>query len=99
MQLEIRSVHFKADQKLELFITERVKKLLQFYDGVIGSEVSLKVDNTEGDNNKITEIRLNIPGNDLFAKKQSKSFEEATDEAVEALRKQLIKHKEKQRRK
>lgn len=97
MQIEIRSVHFKTDKKLDEFIEEKVGKLSQFYDGVINSEVSLKVANGESAENKITEIRLSIPGNDLYAKKQSKSFEEATDEACEALRRQLVKHKQKLR--
>lgn len=95
MQIEIRSIHFKADKKLEDFIKDKIEKLSQFYDGVIGGEVSLKLSNTETTENKITEIRLSIRGNDLYAKKQSKSFEEATDNAIEALRRQLIKHKEK----
>ena len=98
MQIDIRSVHFKTDKKLDDFIEEKVAKLAQYYDGVIGSEVSLKVANAESAENKITEIRLSIPGNDLYAKKQSKSFEEATDEACDALRRQLVKHKEKQRK-
>jgi len=98
MQIDIRAVHFKTDKKLDDFIEEKVAKLAQYYDGVIGSEVSLKVANVENAENKITEIRLSIPGNDLYAKKQSKSFEEATDEACEALRRQLVKHKEKQRK-
>jgi putative sigma-54 modulation protein len=97
MQLDIRSIHFKADKKLEDFITEKIGKLSQFYDGVIGTEVSLKLANSENADNKITEIRLNVRGNDLYAKKQSKSFEESTDQAVEALRRQLIKHKDKER--
>ena len=97
MQIDIRSIHFKADRKLEDFITEKVEKLSQFYDGVIGTEVSLKLSNSENADNKITEIRLNVRGNDLYAKKQSKSFEESTDNAVEALRRQLIKHKQKER--
>ena len=44
------------------------------------------------------EMRLIIKGNDLFAIKEAKSFEEASDSAVEALRKQLVKYKEKVRR-
>ncbi len=32
--------------------------------------------------NKEVEIRLFIPGNDLFAKKVAKNFEEATDDEV-----------------
>jgi putative sigma-54 modulation protein len=98
MQIEIRSIHFKADKKLEDFIKEKLDKLTQFYDGVIGTEVSLKLSNTETSDNKITEIRMNVRGNDLYAKKQSKTFEESTDEAVEALRRQLIKYKEKVRK-
>jgi putative sigma-54 modulation protein len=95
MQVKIHSVQFKADVKLENFIEEKVGKLNNFYDQIIGSEVFLRLENTNGPENKITEIRLSIPGNDLFAKKQSKTFEEATDQAVEALRRQIRKHKDK----
>lgn len=95
MNVQINAVKFKADKKLEDFIQSKVNKLTQFYDGVIGSEVTLKVDASEKPENKITEIRLKIPGNDLFAKKQTDSFEESTDIAVEALKRQLKKHKEK----
>jgi putative sigma-54 modulation protein len=41
---------------------------------------------------------LELPGNDLFAKKQSKSFEESTDSAVNALKRQITRHKNKLRR-
>jgi putative sigma-54 modulation protein len=57
--------------------------------------VILKLENTESRENKMVEIRLIVRGYDLFAKKQAKSFEEATDQAMEALKKQLIRHKEK----
>jgi putative sigma-54 modulation protein len=97
MKVNINSVHFKTDKKLDSFISDKVEKLSDLYDGIIGSEVTLRVNNGEDHDNKIAEIRLLVPGNDLFAKKQSKSFEEATDIAVDALRKQLTKHKEKQR--
>jgi len=95
MKVSINSVHFKADNKLEQFIERKVGKLSSFYDGVIGSEITLKVDKAETNDNKIAEIRVQIPGYDLFAKKQSGSFEEATDQVVSALRKQLEKHKSK----
>lgn len=95
MQVKIHSVQFKADQKLENFIEDKLGKLNNFYDQIVGSEVYLRIENTNGPENKITEIRLSIPGNDLFAKKQSKTFEESTDQAVEALRRQILKHKDK----
>lgn len=93
MNVSINSVKFKADKKLEEFVNDKVAKLSGVYDGIIGSEVTLKLDNVETPDNKIAEIRLLIKGNDLFAKKQSKTFEEATDNAVDALRKQLDRHK------
>ena len=93
MNVSINAVKFKADQKLEDFIQDKVGKLSGVYDGIIGSEVVLKIDNVAQPENKTAEIRLLIRGNDLFASKQSKSFEEATDSAIDALRKQLDKHK------
>ncbi len=45
--------------------------------------------------NKISEIKLELPGGPLFARKQSKTFEEATDQAIDALKKQITKHKQK----
>jgi len=95
MKINISSIHFKADQKLEDFIQEKLSKLSTTYEGVIGSEVTLKLDNSINTENKVAEIKLFVRGNDLFAKKQCKSFEEATDSAVDALRKQLTKRKEK----
>jgi putative sigma-54 modulation protein len=95
MNIKINSVHFKADIKLESFIKEKLQKMISLYEGIIGSEVILKLENTETRENKMVEIRLIVRGYDLFAKKQAKSFEEATDQAIEALKKQLIKHKEK----
>jgi len=95
MQVKIHSVQFKADIKLENFIEDKLGKLNNYYDNILGSEVFLKLENTNGPENKITEIRLSIPGNDLFAKKQSKTFEEATDQAIDALRRQIQKHKDK----
>ena len=95
MNIKINAVRFSADQKLEKFVQNKVKKLIQFYDDIIGAEVFLKLENTQDLENKITEIRVDIPGNELFAKKQSKSFEESTDNAIDALKKQITKHKQK----
>lgn len=96
MKLQMHSIHFDADQKLVDFIQKRADKLETFYDRIIDGEVFLRLDHSESKDNKIIEIKLNIPGQQLFAKEQSKSFEAATDVAIEALRRQLKKHKEKQ---
>lgn len=95
MKLQMHSIHFDADQKLLGFIQKKVDKLETFYDRVVDGEVFLKLNNT-GIENKTIEIKLNIPGQQLFAKEKAKSFEEATDLATEALRRQIRKFKVKQ---
>jgi putative sigma-54 modulation protein len=98
MRINIKSLHFKADKKLEDFIKAKVEKVSSLYDGIFSSEVNLKLENSDTPDNKVVEIRLEIPGYDLYSKKQSQSFEEGTDLAVEALRRQIMKHKEKIRK-
>ena len=93
MKVLINSVHFKADQKLEDFITEKVEKLCAKYSEVIGAEVTLKLHNIDTPDNKIPDIRLVGRGNDLLASKQPKSFEESVDACLDALKKQLEKYK------
>ena len=95
MKTNIQSVHFDADKKLLEFIQGRIDKLTHYYDGILRSDITLRLDKSDGVENKIAEIKLHIPGNDLFAKKQCKSFEEAVDTSIDALKTQVKKHKEK----
>jgi len=95
MNITIQSVKFDAADHLQGFIEQKVGKLDVFFDGIIDAEVILKLDKSETLENKVAEISLNVPGSEMFAKKQSKTFEESVDLACEALRKQLIKKKEK----
>ena len=95
MQVQVHSIHFDADQKLVNFIIQKLEKLSQFHNHIINSEVFLKLDNSDDRENKITEIKVSVPGKDLFVKKQSRSFEESTDNAVEALRRQIRKYRTK----
>ena len=95
MQVQVHSVHFDADAKLLKFIQAKLSKLEQFHDQIIGTEVFLRLDKSDVNENKVAEIRMAVPGKELFAKKQSSSFEESTDVAVEALRKQIRKYKSK----
>ncbi len=95
MEVSIQAVNFKADKKLIDFTEERLAKLRLFYDQLISSDVHFKVDQKSDKENKIAEVRIAIPGNDLFAKKQCKSFEESVDQCMEALIVQVKKHKAK----
>ncbi|MCH6232689.1 ribosome hibernation-promoting factor, HPF/YfiA family [Cognataquiflexum rubidum] len=95
MKLQMHSIHFDADQKLIDFIQKKADKLDTYFDRIIDGEVFMRLDNHEKKENKIVEIKMNVPGKTLFSKHQSESFEAATDEAIEGLRRQLKKFKEK----
>ncbi len=97
MDIKIHSIHFDADKRLLDFINNKVKKLIQFYDNIIGVEVFLRLEKDQGTENKLAEIRMDTPGSDILAKKKSKSFEESVDISIEAIKRQITKHKEKQR--
>ncbi len=95
MKLQMHSIHFDADQKLIDFIQRKSDKLDTYYDRIIDGEVFMRLDKNDKSENKIVEIKLNVPGKQLFAKNQSDSFEAAADEAIEGLRRQIKKFKEK----
>jgi putative sigma-54 modulation protein len=95
MNIKVSSVHFDADKKLLEFVDKKLNKLIKLYEDITGAEVFLRLENSQDLENKVVEIKLFIPGNDLFAKKLSKSFEESTDIVIEALRQQIIKRKDK----
>ncbi len=97
MNIQIHSVRFDADKKLIDFVHLKLDKLTQFSDDIVNAEVYLRLDKDQDRENKVSEIRLELPGGPLFARKQSKTFEEATDDTIDALKKQITKHKQKLR--
>ena len=94
MKLKVQSIHFDADRKLVDFIQKKVDKLETYFDRMVDGEVFLRLNN-EGVENKTVEIKLNLPGNQLFATEKARSFEAAADQATEALKNQLKKFKTK----
>lgn len=97
MNVQIHSVRFDADKKLISFIHQKLEKLTQLGEEIVNAEVYLRLDKDQERENKISEIKLDLPGGPLFSKKQSKTFEESTDDAVDALKKQITKYKQKKR--
>ncbi|MCU0396504.1 MAG: ribosome-associated translation inhibitor RaiA [Cyclobacteriaceae bacterium] len=92
MKIKVQSIHFDADRKLINFIQRKVDKLELLFDRMVDGEVFLRLNN-EGVENKTVEIKLNLPGSQLFATEKARSFEAATDQATEALKNQLKKFK------
>ena len=97
MKVYTQSVNFDATKDLLDFIEKKVSSLTKFHDKIINAEVFLKLENSSDKENKIAEIKINIPGNELVVKKQFRSFEEAVSTGVESLKRSLKKSKEKLR--
>lgn len=95
MKVDIQSIHFDADTKLETYINNKVSKLNTFYEPILGVSVNLHLDKSDRRENKVAEVKVLINGSDMFSKRQAGSFEEAFDQSYEAVKNQLIKHKEK----
>ena len=99
MDVRIQSIHFDASEQLQAFIQKKVSKLEKYYEDIKKVEVSLKVVKPEVAENKEAGIKILIPNGEFYASKVCDTFEEAIDLDVEALVKQLVKYKEKQRSK
>jgi putative sigma-54 modulation protein len=97
MKVFTQSVNFNADKELMKFAEEKVSSLTKFHDKIVDAEVFLKVQNTSDKENKITEVKINIPGTELMIKRETKSFEEGINSAVDNLKRQLKRSKEKLR--
>ena len=93
MKIKIQSIHFTPNSKLINFINKKIEKVTSIDDSIIKIDVFLKIDRPESPINKIVEIRIHTSKGERFAKKQCDTFEESVDLAIQALRKQVLKHK------
>lgn len=89
MKITIQTPDFKAQKKLTEYVTENVMKLSVYGDRIQEARVLLKTDKSSTKENKVCELRLVISGNDLFARKQNSTFEEAITKCIEAIRHQI----------
>jgi putative sigma-54 modulation protein len=95
MKLQTTAVHFKADQKLLDYIQERLEKLENIFDRIIDARVYLKLENSGQVKDKVVEVKLNVPGDELFVSTKDRSFEAAVYNAVSVLNRSLKKYKSK----
>lgn len=98
MEIRIKSIHFDATEKLQEFINKKVEKLQKSYEDIQKVEVQLKVEKPAAALNKTTSLAVTAPGNTLFVEKTCDTFEEGVDLCLDAMKVQLTKFKEKQRK-
>ena len=96
MDIKINTQRFTADQKLTELVEEKVQKLNTFHDKIVSVDVFLRLDNVVHNiKDKVSEIKLNIPGKTFFVKHESKTFEESFDHCIQSMTQQVKRHKEK----
>lgn len=94
MEVKIKAIHFDINDRLVSFINKKLDKLVRRYEVITDAEVSLRVIKPETAMNKEAGIKLTVPdAPDMFASKTADTFEEAVDNCLEALEKQLEKEK------
>lgn len=96
MKWDFQTIGFTASEELAEHTRSKVEGLTRFYDQMVGAEVYLKLDYNDKKQNKVAEIKLNIPGNDLYAENRSDNFEKSVNEATHKLESQIRKLKTKQ---
>lgn len=97
MDIRITSVKFDADKKLIDFINNKVSKLAKFFDAIIAVDVTLNL--LPNHQNKKVTMRAEIPGNDIVVERNCETFEESVLLCIDILKEQLVKTKEKMRKK
>ena len=95
MKINIQAINFDAGEKLQAHITKKANKLSKFFDDIIDVEVHLKVVKPETALNTEAQVKVSAPNIDFFASKVCDTFEEAFDLRLEAVERQIKKHKEK----
>lgn len=98
MKIIIQTPDFTATKKLTSFVEKKVGKLNSITDLIQEARVCLETDRSDSKKNKVCEIKLAIPGNDLFASRQSESFEASVMTTIDALKHQLARIKSEKER-
>ena len=89
MKMIILTPGFKASRSLTNFVGDNVGKLALLSDRILEGLINLKLDKSVKKENKICDIKLVMPGSDLFASRYSHTFEDAVLQTIEAIKHQL----------
>ena len=96
MNVQIQSVKFDAGKQLLDFIQKKMDRLDRFVDDRAGDvEVTLRLDPDSEKGNKVVIVQLHVPGSDIRVEERAFTFEEAIDNSMDIIKRQLEKAKAK----
>jgi putative sigma-54 modulation protein len=94
MKTSFTSRHFDASNRLHEYSVETVNKLEKFFDGIIDCEIVLQP-NEDHDEPNQAELSVKVPNDLLHVSETAPSYEQAILKAVDTMKRQLIRYKEK----
>lgn len=94
MDVKIQSVKFDAGKQLVEFVEKKMSRLERFADRPTGADVILRLDKDHKNGNKVAVATLHVPGGDIVTEQRAKTFEEAVDLSLDAIKRQIEKRKE-----
>ena len=95
MNVTVKAIHFDVKASLEEFIQKKIVKLEQYSDKITSADVTMQVIKPETSENKEVMLKVLMPNNELVVTKTADSFEEAFDNAMDAMVRSIQKAKEK----
>lgn len=94
MDVKIQSVKFDAGKQLVEFVEKKMSRLERFADRPTGADVILRLDKDHENGNKVAVATLHVPDGDIVTEQRAKTFEEAVDLSLDAIKRQIEKRKE-----
>ncbi|MBR2962355.1 MAG: ribosome-associated translation inhibitor RaiA [Alistipes sp.] len=95
MDVKIQSLKFDASKQLIEFVEKKMLRLERFADRPTGVDVVLRLEKDNEKGNKLASVVLHVPGGDIMTEQRAKTFEEAVDLALDAVKRQIEKRKDK----
>lgn len=95
MNVEIQFVHAVQNDTLEEQVREKLSKLEKKYEWITNAAVFFKTEKHPNEENYVCEIRLSVPGPQLFASSNETNFNTAINNTIQQLGIQLEKQKAK----
>lgn len=89
-----QTVHFRGSEHLKLFAHKMMNRIFKMTPTILQAEVTLSEGESGNLQNQFCEIKLDVPGKNIFVKKNAATYEQAIRVAVNAARKIVRRRKE-----
>lgn len=94
MTINIQFVNLDHSDSIAKFTEKKLNKMAEKYDWLINADVFFKEEGTNPEKGKICNIKLSLPGPQIFATSDEKNFEMSVKETINDLEIQLKKRKQ-----